>query len=278
MENRIQVGVNEIESPIVREWAQFQMSEPAREHPSPQEAIHDRKCLISGGTTGIGRATAILLAKLGAHVLVFGRKESALLDAKKSFEEHGVKVYGMLADQAVQADVERVFREVDESLGGLDFLINNAAIAGSSVIEDPDWRYVVASNFDGYLACTREAIKRMEAQGGGRIVNIGSVSASERGPGDDVYAATKAAIQAFTDSLAKRVAKRGISVSVIEPGRVGTDMTLDRYSPEEQRDMQEQLRMMKAEDIAECILFCLRQPPRVRISRLEVRELIMDTD
>lgn len=230
----------------------------------------DGRCvLVTGGTTGIGRATAILLAQHGANVMVFGRSEQALQDAFDDFERFGCKIHGTNADQADQKDILRVFREVDSRLGGLDILVNNAAISADSIVDEENWRYVIESNLNGYLSCTREAIRRMRPRRQGAIVNIGSVSADKRGKDSDVYVATKSAIQGFSYSLAEEVAGDGIGVTLIEPGLVGTDFFPD-MSAETQREMEANEVMLTAEDIAECVLFALTRPKRCRIAEITV--------
>src|SRR5829696_5994791 len=171
--------------------------------------LSGKSVIISGGTTGIGRATAHLLAAEGARVFVFGRHEE---DLRETIGTAGVRegngrrgeIHGTVADQSKQEEVERVFREADEKIGGCDILINNAAVAGGSVFEKriPDIRYVLDANLFGYLACTQQALERMKRKGAGglrgHIVNVGSMSADLREPEGDIYVATKAAIQAFS--------------------------------------------------------------------------------
>jgi len=231
-----------------------------------------KTALISGGTTGIGRATALLLASRGAEVLIFGRHPRELSDALAEAEKAAPgKVSGLTADQAEAADVVRVFGEFQRRHERLDFLINNAAFAPDSLEKEPDAGidYAIRANLTGYLLCTRHALKLLGA--GGHIVNIGSISAEKRGAEGEIYTATKSGVRGFSESLRKTCAERGIRVSLIEPGWVGTDMTEE--PPEKQREYEARLEMMKAEDIAECILFCLTAPPRCDVAMLQVREV-----
>jgi NAD(P)-dependent dehydrogenase (short-subunit alcohol dehydrogenase family) len=184
-----------------------------------------KKAVVSGGTTGIGRATAIQLARWGADVLIFGRHQRELDDALEHLQRIEARVIGLTADQAELSGVARVFQRVDDELGGLDFLINNAAEDVDQLQELTDERidYAVRQNLTGYLTCTRQALERMRP--GSHIVNVGSMSAEERGAGGEVYTATKAGIRGFSESLRKTLRKRQIRVSLIEPGWVGTDMS-----------------------------------------------------
>ena len=248
-------------------------SAPAPAPAAQQDAtdLAGKAVIISGGSTGIGRATARLLAAQGARVLVFGRHEQ---DVHQTIREAAGEIHGTVADQSKQADVERVFREADERIGGCDILINNAAISGGSVFETtiPDIRYVLDANLFGYLACTHEAIERMKRKGqGGHIVNVGSMSADLREPEGDIYVATKAAIQAFSESLRKTANKHNIRVSLIEPGAIATP--IQAKPPEEKQRRLENMEMLPPEDIANCVLYVLKQPQRCDVVSVQIRPL-----
>lgn len=234
--------------------------------------VTDKSILITGGTTGIGRATAILLAAQGARVMIFGRHEQELRDAMNDIREAGGEVTGLTADAANPQDIKRVFQEVDNQMDKLDILINNAALGYNSVMEGSyeDWQYIVNTNLMGYMAMAHEAIERMKARGEGHIVNIGSMSADVREKDSSVYVATKAGIQGFSEALRKEVNPLGIKVTLIEPGAVGTDMQ-SQYSPEEQRQREADLKMLKAEDIAACVLYTITQPKRCDVVTLQIR-------
>jgi NADP-dependent 3-hydroxy acid dehydrogenase YdfG len=243
--------------------------EPAQDQDATELA--GKAVIISGGTTGIGRATAELLAHEGARVLVFGRHKE---DVQQTVGGVAGECHGIVADQSRPEEVERVFREADERIGGCDILINNAAIAGGSVFEKDlaDIRYVIEANLFGYLACTHEALARMKGKGqGGHIVNVGSMSADLREPEGDIYVATKAAIQAFSESLRKTANKHGIRVSLIEPGAINTPIQ-DKPPQEKQRRL-ENMEMLPPQDIANCVLYVLKQPRRCDVVSVQIRPL-----
>jgi NADP-dependent 3-hydroxy acid dehydrogenase YdfG len=228
------------------------------------------RVLISGGTTGIGRATALLLARSGARVFVFGRHERELLDALNDAQGVSGKVEGTIADQSHAEEIARVFQWLDERTDHLDVLINNAAVGGDDAMEasDTDANYMVQSNLCGYIYCTRQAVKRMKPRQAGHIINVGSISAEKRKSGGEVYTATKSAVRAFSESLRKGLHDCGIKVSLIEPGLVGTDLI--EVPSAQQREKEGRLEMMTAEDIAEVICYCLIQSPRAVITMLQI--------
>lgn len=240
---------------------------PGYEHRS----LTGKTVVVTGGTTGIGRATVRLLAARGARVLIFGRHEEELNEALEDLRGTGGEVHGLTADQAREEDVRRVFEVADETLGELDILINNAAISPDSLleIEPDDLRYALDTNLFGPLACAREAARRMQERGEGHIVNIGSMSADLREEAHSVYVATKAALQAFSEALRKTLNPEGIKVTLVEPGKVATDMV--GMSKKEKQKKEEELEMLRPEDIAECIYFCLIQPKRCDVVGVQIR-------
>jgi NADP-dependent 3-hydroxy acid dehydrogenase YdfG len=235
------------------------------------ESIAGKSILITGGTTGIGRAAALMLAAAGAKVMIFGRHEPELNDAMNDLRQTGGDVFGITADVSKKEDIAKIFQEADERLGGLDVLINNAALGAESITGGAyeDWEYIVGTNLLGYMACAHEAIDRMRKRGGGHIVNVGSMSADVREKGSSIYVATKAGIQGFSEALRKEVNGEGIKVSLIEPGLVGTNMT--REKAENQEEEARALKMLKAEDIAAAIYYCLIQPKRCDVVVVQIR-------
>jgi NADP-dependent 3-hydroxy acid dehydrogenase YdfG len=232
------------------------------------ESIAGKSVVVTGGTTGIGRATARLLASQGAKVLIFGRDPQALESALKDMPEG---VVGLTADTTNLEDIQKVFEAADARIGGVDILINNAAEAAQSILdtEYAEWEYVVRANILGYFACAREAAQRMEAKGFGHIVNIGSLSAKARDAGSDVYVATKCAIEGFSESLRKQVNEKGIKVTLVEPGKVGADFP--NSTPEEQPKLEAEGKQLKSEDIAASVYFTLIQPRRCDVILMQVR-------
>lgn len=241
-------------------------------------SLRGKRVLITGGTTGIGRAIARLLASEGAAIFTFGRHERELEDALKDISAVGGEPSGMVADASKREDVALVFQEADRLLGGVDVLIANAAVAAEALESESedDWRYAVETNFVGYLAFARGAVLRMKEQGGGHIVLIGSMSAEYRGKDSSVYVATKSALQGFAMSFRKEVSAHGVKVTLIEPGLVGSDM-IDA-TPSAQRKKIERGHMLRAEDIAVAVHYALTQPKRCVVMSMQIGELHRDKD
>jgi len=236
------------------------------------QSVKGKSILVTGGTTGIGRATVLLLAAQGANVLFFGTDEQhlndALEDAKKAA---AADVHGFIADIGTEEGVKKAFEEVDSRFDRLDVLVNNAALPYGSVIEGEyaDWKRIVDVNLLGYMACANEAYTRMKEKGEGHIVNIGSMSADVREEKSSVYVATKSGIQGFSESLRNQINPDGIKISLIEPGAVDTDMQAE--STEKKKENVKNLEMLKADDIAVAVLYCLSQPKRCDVVDIKIR-------
>jgi 3-hydroxy acid dehydrogenase/malonic semialdehyde reductase len=241
-------------------------------------ALAGKRILLTGGTTGIGRATLALLAREGARVLTFGRNEEPLQDALATARQEGSgEVDGFVADSATREGIEQVFTAVDETLGGIDILVACAALGAQPIheMEDDDWRYVIETNLVGYLACARAAIQRMKAQGGGHLLFVGSISTEIKAAGESVYSATKAGIQAFAETLRKEIAQDNIRVSVIQPGSVDTDM--QECSPDEKQEAVARHEMLHAEEVAEAIAFVLTRSSACDIVNLRIEPRVQKT-
>ena len=234
--------------------------------------IKDKRIIITGGTTGIGRATAELLVSSGSRVFIFGRDKTDFRNAYKQIRSKykGCELYGCPADITDAEDVERVFKSVNNCLGGMDILINNAALGADGIVKGDreSWKYIIDTNIMGYLTFAKEAVTQMSEKGG-HIVNIGSMSADIREHTGTIYVTTKAAIQGFSTALRKEVNPLGIKVSLIEPGAVTSDMQPGTKAAH--RKKIDKMEMLEASDIAMSILFCLAQPKRCDIVSLQVR-------
>jgi NADP-dependent 3-hydroxy acid dehydrogenase YdfG len=240
-----------------------------------QPSLSGRKAIISGGTTGIGRAIARLLASEGAKVFICGRDPQHLADALADIREVG-DGEGINVDLSRQPDVDRFVEEGEKYLGGIDIAVINAALAADGLQEEPveDIRYFVDTNLTHMMTMARRVVDRMQA--GSDILFIGSMSAVSRGPSSTVYVATKTGMEAFAEALRKELADKDIKVGNIEPGKVGTDMQTPEFPVEKQREMIHQAKMLRAEDIAAAAHFLLTQPRRTVVSLMRVEPRITE--
>ena len=220
--------------------------------------------LITGGSRGIGAATARLAGERGYSVCInYVRNGDA---AAKLVGELGKKAMAVQADVASEADVLRMYKMVDEKLGRLTVLVNNAGIVErSSRVEAMSAERIqrmLAINVTGSFLCAREAVKRMSTRhggNGGAIVNVSSIAAKLGGSGEYVdYAASKGAIDTFTLGLAKEVGPEGIRVNAVRPGIIRTDIHLSSGDParvERIGALAPLARPGEAREIAEAILW-----------------------
>ncbi len=239
-----------------------------------RESLKGRRVLITGGTTGIGRATARLLATEGARVFVCGRDKQHLKDAIADIAPLG-EIEGMNVDLADEDGVKRFFDAGEKALGGIDAVVVNAAVAAGGLTEEKksDLRYAIATDFTAYLTSCQEAAARLKNQGD--ICMIGSMSTYALGPHSTVYAGIKYGIQGFAVALRRELGPKGIRVSLIEPSRTGADMQLPDIPVRKQRAMIAAHEMLRAEDIAVGVHYVLTQPWRTVIQRLDITPRLM---
>jgi NAD(P)-dependent dehydrogenase (short-subunit alcohol dehydrogenase family) len=227
--------------------------------------------LVTGASRGIGAATAILAGKQGWTVVVNYVANAVAADAVvRHIVAAGGKAIAVQADVAVQADITRLFATVDEKLGRLDALVNNAGVVdmparvdGMSVERlERMWTTNITSSF----VCAGEAVKRMSTKYGGKggaIVNLSSAAARLGSPSQYVdYAASKAAIDTFTIGLAKEVAAEGIRVNAVRPGVIDTEIHASGGLPDRVAQIAAQLPMQRAgtaHEVAEAIVWLMSE-------------------
>lgn len=234
-----------------------------------QPDLQGRRAIITGGTTGIGRAIAVLLASYGVNVFVCGRDPAHLEDALARIREVGAGE-GINVDLARRDDIGRFFEAADAYLGGLDIAIINAAIPAEALNDTPEaeLRRQIETDFTAYLVTTQKASERMGA--GSDLILIGSMAAVSQKGGNSIYVAAKSGIEGFAKSLREELAEKDIKVGLIEPGFTGADFQYPDYPPQKQRQLIGEHRMLRAEDIAASAHFMLTQPRRTSISLVRV--------
>ncbi|HTV02584.1 MAG TPA: 3-oxoacyl-ACP reductase FabG [Luteitalea sp.] len=191
--------------------------------------LSGKVALITGASRGIGRQTALTLAGAGATVVLTSRGDAAAAVAAEVTAAGGTAL-ALAADVADAEAVQRVIETTLDAHGRLDILVNNAGITRDQLLlrmKRDDWDAVVATNLTGTFLCTQSVLKTMLKQRSGRIISISSVVGQSGNPGQTNYAATKAGIIGFSKALAREVASRSITVNVVAPGLIDTDMTRD---------------------------------------------------
>ena len=231
--------------------------------------LKGRRAIVTGGTTGIGRAIAVLLASEGVKVFICGRTPEHLDDALQRIGEvgHGD---GINVDLSIPQDVDRFFDAATDFLGGIDIAVINAAVPAAAVADsgESETRYQLETDFSAYLICAQEAARRMES--GSDIIFIGSMSAVSQKPGSSIYVAAKAGIEGFVPAFRKELADEDIKVGLIEPGFTGADFQYPEFPPDKQKELIHANKMLRAEDIAVAAHFMLTQPRRTAVSLIRV--------
>ena len=194
--------------------------------------LDGKVAIITGGGTGIGRGIADAFVSEGCAVVISGRRPEVLEKAKSELEASGGTAVAVQSDVSKEDEVINLFKQTVDQFGRLDILVNNAGVTlppsgrRASVEETyyEDWLYIVSINLNGTFLCTREAIRVMRPQGGGRIINIGSISANVPRENAVGYAATKHAMTGLTKSTALENREFGISCGQLNPGNTESEI------------------------------------------------------
>lgn len=235
---------------------------------------------ITGATSGIGKATAHLLASHGYHLIINGRRKDVLADLGRELQEnYGVRCLSLSFDVRNRAEVEETLAGMKEEWQAIDVLINNAGLAaGLAPVHEADWDdwdQMIDTNVKGLLYLTRLLSPGMVERKSGHIINITSIAGKEAYANAAVYCASKHAIDAFTKGLRIDLVPYNIKVSSIAPGAVDTEFSIVRFKGDEKKAAQvyQGFDPLLGQDIAEAILFTLTRPAHVNINDM----LIMPT-
>ncbi|KAJ7940658.1 hypothetical protein B0H13DRAFT_1939185 [Mycena leptocephala] len=236
--------------------------------------------LITGASSGIGAATAVLFAKAGTNVLLLARREDALKSVQQAcvaaHKESGLKEGGEFApiqlDVSDKAAVAALWSKVPSSLRNVDILVNNAGyVVGRDHVGDIDESVVdgmFATNVLGLIAMTQLLVKDFKARGKGHVINLGSVAGVEPYVGGSIYCATKHAVNAFTASMRRELVDTPIRVTEIMPGMVETEFSIVRFRGDinAAKSVYAGLEPLTGEDIAEEIVWAASRPPHVNVA------------
>jgi len=233
--------------------------------------------LITGATSGIGKACAVKFASAGYDIIITGRRNERLIELKTNLEkEYKVSVLSLCFDVQDKAAVEAAFKNLPEQWKKIDLLINNAGLAlGRDSFEDADmndWETMLNTNVHGLLYVSRAVLPFMLEQKKGHIINMGSVAGKEVYEKGNVYCASKYAVDAITKAMRIDLLKNNIKVTGIHPGAVETEFSLVRFKGDGKtaESAYTGLTPLTAEDIADTVFYCANLPAHVCINDLVI--------
>jgi 3-oxoacyl-[acyl-carrier protein] reductase len=228
-----------------------------------------RTAFVTGATEGIGRAIAFALGQEGWRVGFCARTSEKVAAMEEALDAAGIEGLGTTADVGVEADVEAAVRLVEDRLGPIDTLVNNAGVLIAKPFLEltlEEWDRTMATNVRSMFLVTRAVLPGMRARGRGDIVTVASLAGRNGFVGGTAYTASKHAVLGFSKSLMMETRKEGIRVIAVCPGSVATAMLQDQ--PMMKADME---RIMQPEDVAATVLAALQLPGRALVSELDVR-------
>jgi len=236
--------------------------------------------LITGATSGIGKAASLKLASLGYDLIITGRRKERLESLATTLtKQHNIKVKTLVFDIRVNSETDKAIASLTGEWKDIDLLLNNAGLAaGADPIQHglwSDWEQMIDTNIKGLLYISKLVIPFMIERKKGQIINISSIAGKEVYANGNVYCATKHAVEAITKGMRIDLLKHNIKVSSISPGMVETEFSVVRYHGDKSKadDVYKGLTPLFAEDIADTIEFIITRPPHVNINDI----LIMPT-
>jgi NADP-dependent 3-hydroxy acid dehydrogenase YdfG len=234
-----------------------------------------RIALITGASSGIGKATAEAFANIGIDLILCGRRQDRLDELAKVLSQ-SVKITTLLFDVRDYAAVSQAIGTLPEDWKAIDILVNNAGNAhGLSAIQDgdvSDWDAMIDGNVQGLLYVSKAVISGMVERGRGHIVNLSSVAGKQTYANGAVYCASKKAVEAISEGMRLDLTQHGIKVTNIAPGAVETEFSLVRFKGDENRaaKVYEGFDPLLAEDIANAVVYAVNAPARVTIADLTI--------
>jgi NADP-dependent 3-hydroxy acid dehydrogenase YdfG len=241
------------------------------------EKLAGQVALVTGASSGIGRATALALAGAGARVAAVARRADRLDALVAEISDAGGEATAVEADVTDEAAITAAVRSTHGRWGRLDMLVNNAGVMLLGPIEGADtaeWRRMLSTNALGLMYPTHAALPLMRAAGRGHIVNVSSVAGRTARAGVGAYNASKWAVNAFSEALRQECVPHHIRVTVIEPGIVATELQEHITHAGAKADIEKRLGSMtplQADDVAAAILYAVTQPPHVAVNEIMLR-------
>ena len=231
--------------------------------------LKGKVAIVTGASKGIGRETAMQLAKNGAHLAISARNGDLINQVAEEIKSFGIDCFSFVGDMSVEKDIKEFIAATVQKYGRLDILVNNAGMGVFSEIADmstEDWDTMFNLNVRGLFIATREALPYLRKAGESAVVNVSSLAGKNSFVGGGGYASTKHALMAFSRCLMLEERKNGLRVLVICPGSVDTYFSHPNPGDEEKRR-----RKLQSEDVASGIIHMLQLPQRAMISEIDIR-------
>ncbi len=228
------------------------------------ENLSSKKAIITGGSRGLGKATALALAKEGVDIAITGRNESALKVAVKEIEKIGVKATYAAFDVGNYTEVQEGIKLLIEKLNGVDILVNNAGIAAFGSFTEMDvqtWEQIIQTNVMGMYYVTKEVLPYLIEKNKGDIINVASTAGLNGNANVSAYSASKFAVIGMSESLMKEVRKNNIRVCTLTPSTIASDMSVELGIAN--KDSEDSV--LQPEDFAELIVSGLKLPRRAML-------------
>lgn len=244
--------------------------------------INGKVALVTGASSGIGRATALALSRAGAKVAAGARRIDKLESLRQEIEKAGGEVMVQKLDVTKKDECDSLVSSAITRWGSADILVNNAGLMPLSFFKNlkvSEWDQMIDVNIRGVIYCTAAVIPHMLAKKSGHIVNMSSIAGRVVFPSGTVYCATKHAVTAFSEGLRQEFSTRSnIRVTCIEPGVVNTELndTITDASLAKFVESTKQMASLKAEDIANTILFAVESPPHMNVNEITLRPTVQE--
>jgi len=231
-------------------------------------ALSNAVALITGGSSGIGRAIAVRLAALGASVAICARNQAALAESAATLEKLSGRVFFQVADVTRAGDVQDLVAKVESVLGPITILVNNAGIGlfgAAHEKSEADWDRVLDTNLKSVFLVSRAVVPGMIRRGSGDIINMSSLAGRNAFAGGGIYCASKWGVHGLSFCMAEDLREHGIRVSVVAPGSVATAFS--------GRGPKDPAKVLAAEDVAHAVAMLVTQGPQSFISEVQLRPL-----
>ncbi|WP_067149250.1 3-ketoacyl-ACP reductase [Pseudotamlana agarivorans] len=226
--------------------------------------LKNKKAIITGGSRGLGKATALAFAHEGIDVAITGRNEKLLKETVAEIEALGVRATYAAFDVGNYEDVKVAIKELIETLGGVDILVNNAGIAAFGTLNDmpvDQWTQIIQTNVMGMYYVTKEVLPNLIHQNDGEIINVSSTAGLNGNASTSAYSASKFAVIGMSESLMKEVRKNNIRVCTLTPSTIASDMSVDLgIATKDSEDS-----VLQPEDFAQLIVAGLKLPKRAML-------------